>query len=146
MKSLPVEASSECSTSRLDRSKELHVNGSGSTGMYAGGYGGRANNKSPQQISSAPNATSTSHHPSPTRVFVGKSSKGPGGKGGGIGNGIINNHPRASKPRPKMRSSLSGTSMTPIQEWAQGADAGGEPTWEEKEIVFVNQEEVRSPL
>lgn len=62
----------------------------------------------------------------------------PTGKKGskGIGNGIINNHPRASRPR--MRTSLSGSgsgSMTPIQEWVQSADAGGEATWEEREIV-----------
>lgn len=115
--------------------------------MYAGGWGGRAIKKPSSEV---PNQASTSNHPSPTRVFVGKSSKGPSGKGGGIGNGIINNHPRTSKPRSKMRSSLSGTSslgtgsMTPIQEWVQGADAGGEATWVEEEIVFVSREG-RSP-
>lgn len=31
--------------------------------------------------------------------------------------------------------------MTPIQEWVQGADAGGEATWVEEEIVFVSREE-----
>ena len=145
-----LDAPSETSTPGIDRSRELSLNGgffggggSGGTGMYAGGWGGRAIKKSSSEI--VPPAQNSSNHPSPTRVFVGKSSKGPSGKGGGIGNGIINNHPR-TKPRPRMRSSLSGSSlgtgsMTPIQEWVQGADAGGEATWVEEEIVFVSREE-----